>query len=215
MVDPGALTEPPGPKIVRVWASARWFRAATPAATTAKRTRSRLAVNNALPRLEHFQVKWIRFTVENASQTKARANSIAMETALASTIGPRRPASRTSPVLERRQRGGLLSAMQLEQGLDSAEPESKRRSRCVEGIRGYRAFSDTLTDTRQACRRSANISNFGKAGNPISGRPFLAQRSQSLQAWLWWPVVQHDFQEKSAVFEVVARVVSTALLARL
>ena len=31
---------------------------------------------------KHFQVKWIRFTVENASQSKARADSMSMETAL-------------------------------------------------------------------------------------------------------------------------------------
>ena len=33
--------------------------------------------------LEHFQVKWIRFTVENASETKARADSTSVETDLA------------------------------------------------------------------------------------------------------------------------------------
>ena len=32
---------------------------------------------------EHFQVKWIRFTVENASHSKTRADSMSMETVLA------------------------------------------------------------------------------------------------------------------------------------
>jgi hypothetical protein len=31
--------------------------------------------------LEHFQVKWIRFAVENAPETKMRADSMSMETA--------------------------------------------------------------------------------------------------------------------------------------
>jgi len=32
------------------------------------------------PILEHFQVKWIRFAVENVSETKARADSTSVET---------------------------------------------------------------------------------------------------------------------------------------
>jgi hypothetical protein len=35
--------------------------------------------------LEHFQGKWIRFTVENASDTTTRADSISMERALGFT----------------------------------------------------------------------------------------------------------------------------------
>jgi hypothetical protein len=34
------------------------------------------------PRLKHFQAKWIRFTVENASNGKTKADSMSMETAL-------------------------------------------------------------------------------------------------------------------------------------
>jgi hypothetical protein len=32
--------------------------------------------------LEHFQVKWTRFTVENAARTKTRADSTQVKTAL-------------------------------------------------------------------------------------------------------------------------------------
>jgi hypothetical protein len=40
-----------------------------------------------------FQVKWIRFTVENASETKTRADSMSMETAL--VLGTRPPQLKT------------------------------------------------------------------------------------------------------------------------
>src|SRR4051812_45900992 len=38
---------------------------------------------------KHFQVKWTRFTVENASETKTRAESVSAETALAFRWGGR------------------------------------------------------------------------------------------------------------------------------
>jgi hypothetical protein len=38
--------------------------------------------------VEHCQVKWTRFTVGNASDTKTRAEPMAMETALEAYAGP-------------------------------------------------------------------------------------------------------------------------------
>jgi hypothetical protein len=38
------------------------------------------------PALEHFQAKWIRFTVENAGKPKTRADSVTTETALAPRV---------------------------------------------------------------------------------------------------------------------------------
>jgi hypothetical protein len=38
-------------------------------------------MNSASYRLEHLQVKWVRFTVEDASKSKKRADSMSMEMA--------------------------------------------------------------------------------------------------------------------------------------
>ena len=45
------------------------------------------AIFTVIGTLEHFQVKWTRFTVENASERKTRAVSNKMESALKPIFG--------------------------------------------------------------------------------------------------------------------------------